>query len=72
MCATYAKSAGILSSQASPNFHIGLRLTGDQGFELARVLLRFDHVASGIVNAKSQQHVNDCETLRSHHHGTFG
>src|SRR5438046_10126084 len=36
-------------------------------FELARVLVRLDHVARIIVNA-TQRHVSDCETLRSRLH----
>jgi hypothetical protein len=34
-------------------------------FELAVVLVRLDHVASRIVKAEPQHHVNGCETSRS-------
>jgi hypothetical protein len=33
-------------------------------FEIARVLVRFNHVASAIVNAKSRRHVTGCKILR--------
>ena len=40
-----------LSSQVSPNFCVGPRLTRDQAFfEIARLLLRLDQVANLIVN----------------------